>query len=53
MLLRLAACGRILEEEDALIAAHRSQIEDTMAIVRQEMNLLGEARAPPSPSRSA
>ncbi|KAK9821120.1 hypothetical protein WJX81_000795 [Elliptochloris bilobata] len=39
---------RILEEEDALIAAHRSQIEDTMAIVRQEMNLLGEVDQPGS-----
>ncbi len=42
--LRGAHARRILEEEDALIAAHRSQIEDTMAIVRQEMNLLGEVR---------
>lgn len=39
-------CGlsRILEEEDNLIAAHRWQIEETMAIVRQEMNLLGQVR---------
>ena len=35
----------ILEEEDELIAAHRKQIEDTMTIVRLEMNLLGEVRA--------
>ena len=33
---------RILEEEDNLIAAHRWQIEETMAIVRQEMTLLGQ-----------
>ncbi|KAK9865092.1 hypothetical protein WJX84_004332 [Apatococcus fuscideae] len=32
----------ILEDEDELIAAHRRQIEDTMAIVRLEMNLLAE-----------
>ena len=35
----------ILEEEDELIAAHRKQIEDTMTIVRLEMNLLGEVGA--------
>ena len=34
----------ILEEEDELIAAQRKQIEDTMTIVRLEMNLLGEVR---------
>ena len=28
--------------EDNLIAAHRWQIEETMAIVRQEMTLLGQ-----------
>ena len=33
---------RILEDEDDLIAAHRWQIEETMAIVRQEMALLGQ-----------
>ena len=38
------ALCRILEEEDNLIAAHRWQIEETMAIVRQEMNLLGQVR---------
>ena len=37
----LATC-RILEEEDNLISAHRWQIEETMAIVRQEMTLLGQ-----------
>ena len=41
--------GRILEEEDNLIAAHRWQIEETMAIVRQEMTLLGQV-APLCPS---
>ena len=35
----------ILEDEDELIAAHRRQIEDTMAIVRLEMNLLAEVCA--------
>lgn len=35
---------RILEEEDNLISAHRWQIEETMAIVRQEMTLLGQVR---------
>eukprot|EP00891_Asterochloris_glomerata_P009246 jgi/Astpho2/9246/e_gw1.00138.35.1_t len=38
----------ILEEEDELIAAHRKQIEDTMTIVRLEMNLLGEVDQPGS-----
>ncbi|KAK9812765.1 hypothetical protein WJX72_003335 [[Myrmecia] bisecta] len=38
----------ILEEEDELIAAHRKQIEDTMTIVRWEMNLLGEVDQPGS-----
>lgn len=33
---------RILEEEEELIAAHRTQIESNMALVRDEMNLLGE-----------
>ncbi|XWS08597.1 hypothetical protein CRYUN_Cryun40dG0015500 [Craigia yunnanensis] len=32
----------ILEEEEALIAAHRKEIEDTMEIVREEMKLLAE-----------
>ncbi|KAK9904909.1 hypothetical protein WJX75_005265 [Coccomyxa subellipsoidea] len=40
--------NRILEEEDNLIAAHRWQIEETMAIVRQEMNLLGQIDQPGS-----
>ncbi len=35
----------ILEDEDELIAAHRRQIEDTMAIVRLEMNLLAEVNS--------
>lgn len=35
---------RILEEEEELIAAHRTQIESNMALVRDEMNLLGEVR---------
>ena len=55
-MITLASCNpspkpcRILEEEDNLIAAHRWQIEETMAIVRQEMNLLGQVqRIPLSP----
>lgn len=35
----------ILEEEEELISAHRAQIERTMALVRDEMNLLGEVRS--------
>ncbi|XP_021904884.1 kinesin-like protein KIN-13A [Carica papaya] len=38
----------ILEEEDALIAAHRKEIEDTMEIVREEMKLLAEVDQPGS-----
>lgn len=30
-----------------MIAAHRWQIEESMAIVRQEMNLLGQVHLPP------
>lgn len=41
-LMSCALWHRILEEEDNLIAAHRWQIEETMAIVRQEMTLLGQ-----------
>jgi hypothetical protein len=44
---------RILEEEDDLIAAHRWQIEETMAIVRQEMSLLGQVRCAHLPAGSA
>ena len=36
----------ILEEEEELISAHRAQIERTMALVRDEMNLLGEVQLP-------
>ncbi|CAF2020818.1 unnamed protein product [Brassica napus] len=32
----------LLEEEEALITAHRKEIEDTMEIVREEMKLLAE-----------
>ena len=42
MIPNLASFCRILEEEDDLVAAHRWQIEETMAIVRQEMTLLGQ-----------
>ena len=36
---------QLQDEEDELITAHRKQIEATMAIVREEMNLL--AQVPP------
>ncbi|XP_062198425.1 kinesin-like protein KIN-13A [Phragmites australis] len=38
----------ILEEEEALITAHRKEIENTMEIVREEMNLLAEVDQPGS-----
>ncbi|KAA3456211.1 kinesin-13A-like [Gossypium australe] len=38
----------ILEEEEALIAAHRKEIEDTMEIVREEMKLLAKVDQPGS-----
>ncbi|KAG8636566.1 hypothetical protein MANES_15G011900v8 [Manihot esculenta] len=38
----------ILEEEEALIKAHRKEIEDTMEIVREEMKLLAEVDQPGS-----
>ncbi|CAL0309643.1 unnamed protein product [Lupinus luteus] len=38
----------MLEEEEALIAAHRKEIEDTMEIVREEMKLLVEVDQPGS-----
>ncbi|KHN14617.1 Kinesin-like protein KIF2C [Glycine soja] len=38
----------VLEEEEALIAAHRKEIEDTMEIVREEMKLLAEVDQPGS-----
>ncbi|XP_057758023.1 kinesin-like protein KIN-13A [Arachis stenosperma] len=40
--------SEILEEEEALIAAHRKEIEDTMEIVREEMKLLAEVDKPGS-----
>ncbi|XP_047319435.1 kinesin-like protein KIN-13A [Impatiens glandulifera] len=40
--------NQILEEEEALIAAHRKEIEDTMEIVREEMKLLAEVDQPGS-----
>ena len=33
---------QLQDEEDELITAHRKQIEATMAIVREEMNLLAQ-----------
>ncbi|XP_039025063.1 kinesin-like protein KIN-13A [Hibiscus syriacus] len=38
----------VLEEEEALTAAHRKEIEDTMEIVREEMKLLAEVDQPGS-----
>ncbi|RWR76516.1 kinesin-like protein KIN-13A [Cinnamomum micranthum f. kanehirae] len=38
----------ILEEEEALISAHRKEIEETMEIVREEMKLLTEVDQPGS-----
>ena len=35
---------QLQDEEDELITAHRKQIEATMAIVREEMNLLAQVR---------
>ncbi|KAK7264647.1 hypothetical protein RJT34_32256 [Clitoria ternatea] len=43
-----ANISAILEEEEALIAAHRKEIEDTMEIVREEMKLLAEVDQPGS-----
>ncbi|KAK2994506.1 hypothetical protein RJ640_001455 [Escallonia rubra] len=40
--------NEILEEEEALITAHRKEIEDTMEIVREEMKLLAEVDQPGS-----
>ncbi|CAI9118819.1 OLC1v1020442C1 [Oldenlandia corymbosa var. corymbosa] len=40
--------NEILQEEEALIAAHRKEIEDTMEIVREEMKLLAEVDQPGS-----
>ncbi|KAJ8620571.1 hypothetical protein MRB53_029100 [Persea americana] len=38
----------VLEEEEALILAHRKEIEETMEIVREEMKLLSEVDQPGS-----
>ncbi|KAG6435443.1 hypothetical protein SASPL_100317 [Salvia splendens] len=45
---RDGSINEILEEEAALIAAHRKEIEDTMEIVREEMKLLAEVDQPGS-----
>ncbi|KAF3533791.1 hypothetical protein DY000_02042757 [Brassica cretica] len=37
-----------VQEEEALIAAYRKEIEDTMEIVREEMKLLAEVDQPGS-----
>ncbi|KAL0019431.1 hypothetical protein WJX79_004509 [Trebouxia sp. C0005] len=39
---------QLQDEEDELITAHRKQIEATMAIVREEMNLLAQVDQPGS-----
>ncbi|RWW24441.1 hypothetical protein BHE74_00035647 [Ensete ventricosum] len=39
---------KVPKEEDDLIAAHRKEIENTMEIVREEMNLLAEVDQPGS-----
>ncbi|KAE8727953.1 Kinesin-13A [Hibiscus syriacus] len=36
----------LLKEEEDLVSAHRKQVEDTMELVREEMNLLVEADQP-------
>ncbi|GMI81251.1 hypothetical protein like AT3G16060 [Hibiscus trionum] len=36
----------LLKEEEDLVSAHRRQVEDTMELVREEMNLLVEADQP-------
>ncbi|XP_057812879.2 kinesin-like protein KIN-13A [Cryptomeria japonica] len=38
----------ILEQEEALVAAHRKEIEDTMELVREEMKLITEVDQPGS-----
>lgn len=38
---------QLQDEEDELITAHRKQIEATMAIVREEMNLLAQVMPQP------
>lgn len=38
--------NELLQEEEDLISAHRKQVEETMNIVRMEMNLLVEADQP-------
>ncbi|XP_073276052.1 kinesin-like protein KIN-13A [Primulina huaijiensis] len=40
--------NEILEEEEALIVAHRKEIEDTMEVAREEMKLLAEVDRPGS-----
>ncbi|KAF3785017.1 KINESIN-13A Kinesin-13A [Nymphaea thermarum] len=43
-----AEINALLEEEEALISAHRKEIEDTMDVVREEMKLLAEVDQPGS-----
>ncbi|XP_059318404.1 kinesin-like protein KIN-13A isoform X2 [Lycium ferocissimum] len=40
--------NELLQEEEALMVAHRKEIEDTMEIVREEMKLLAEVDQPGS-----
>ncbi|KAL6615610.1 hypothetical protein ACP70R_037880 [Stipagrostis hirtigluma subsp. patula] len=36
----------LLQEEEDLVSAHRKQVEETLDILREEMNMLGEADQP-------
>lgn len=36
----------LLQEEEDLVSAHRKQVEETLDILREEMNILGEADQP-------
>ncbi len=38
--------NNILQQEDELIAAHKQEIEETMTLVRAEMNLVAQVGAP-------
>lgn len=41
--------GALLKDEEDLVSAHRKQVEETIDIVREEMNLLAEADKPGNP----
>ncbi len=40
--------NNILQEEDELIAAHKLEIEETMTLVRSEMNLVAQVGSHPT-----